>query len=114
MLFNISTNPTQACALQQQALRLRQHYEQAADRRPFTLYLLVVMKKGFVLDKTYIDYLIEGSSITCDVLYVGDDLPLPVALRAHDAAFVAIALFARNHSLIDRVRTLRCTTSAPC
>lgn len=113
MMFNIYGNQEEAWELQRQALLLRQHYRQSSDRTPSTLSVLVIMKEGYLLDNTSIDFLFEGSAIACDVLYVGANLPLPVSLPAHDAVFVAIAQLAQNGALFERVRPLLRTTSAP-
>lgn len=106
LLFNIYGKTGQAWELQHEALQLRRHYSMAADRTPAAIRLLLILKAGFMLDNTPVDFLIEGMDVACELLYVTPDQPLPTALPEHDVAFVALGHFARNASLIERIRPM--------
>ncbi len=113
MLFHIFGDLTKAWSLQHEALQLRQHYQMAADREPATLRLLVIMKAGFLVDNTPLDFLLEGSDIACELLYVTPDAALPAALPPHDLVFIAIGHFQRNQPLFDRILPLLETATGP-
>lgn len=113
MLFHIFGELTDADQLLAEALRQRQHYQLAADRQPATLRLLVLMRSGFLLDNTPVDFLVEGSGISCELLYIVDGATLPAVLPAHDAVFVAVGHFDRNRSLFDRMEPLLRLATGP-
>jgi hypothetical protein len=53
-----------------------------------------------------LEFLIEGSDITLDMLYVSPDMPLPATLPDHDLAMVAVCETDRNRPLLRHIETL--------
>ncbi|WP_197035025.1 RimK family alpha-L-glutamate ligase [Herbaspirillum sp. RV1423] len=106
MLLTLSGNDELAWTFQENAIRLRPHYRLAADRQPASLRLLVIAKPGFMLDNTPVEFLLEGSDVAMDVVYVALDLPLPDRLPDHDLVFVAIAQFVRHRALFEKIGPL--------
>ncbi|MRW89907.1 RimK family alpha-L-glutamate ligase [Duganella sp. FT80W] len=113
MLSHIGGATAQSWELQHEALQLQRHYRTEADRQPSRFRLLVVMRSGFMLDNTPLDFLLEDSSIACEWLYVLPDLPLPEQLPEHDAVFIAIGHLERNRQLFDRLLPLLRSTRRP-
>lgn len=75
---------------QRQALALSQLYHVRRPSQKASLRLLALLAPGDPTANTPIEYLLDGSDVALDVLYLGDGLPLPVALPEHDALFIGI------------------------
>jgi hypothetical protein len=68
----------------------------AADRTR----VLAFMSSGDYLANMPIEFLLDRSSVTLDMVYVAPGLPLPPSLPDHDVAFVAVAESAENQPLL--------------
>ena len=87
-LFSIFGNREFALDMQAKALEMSTVYRIEGTARP-AIRLLALMTVGDATDNTPLDYLIEGSDIRLDLLYVMPDRPLPPVLPDHDVAIVA-------------------------
>jgi hypothetical protein len=89
-----------ALALQQHAVQTQPLYHMAAAR-PATLRLLALVSRGDFLANTPLEFLIADSDVSLDIFYVGEGVPAPATLPAHDALIVAIGESAANRPLLQ-------------
>jgi hypothetical protein len=68
--------------------------------------LLAILSPGDLAQNNVLEFLIEESDITLDMLYVGPDLPLPASVPDHDLAMVAICETVRNRPLLKHIEAL--------
>src|ERR1019366_250381 len=92
---------TQALALDIQPLYRLQGSADAAGIR-----LLAILSPGDLAENNALEFLIEGSDITLDMLYVSPGMPFPPALPDHDVAMVAVCETDRNRPLLQHLETL--------
>ena len=87
------------------ALDLRQMYRIASATGP-GIRLLGIFSPGDLAQNNALEFLIEGSDIRLDMLYVGPDLPFPETLPDHDLAMVAVCETDRNRPLLRHLERL--------
>lgn len=92
-----------ALQLQRQALKLRQHYTLASNPRGAGLRLLAIMAPGEIMANTPLEFLVENSDVSLELLYVGEGLPAPRQIPEHDVAFLAVCESDRNQRLLNRL-----------
>ena len=94
-------------ALQAHALALQRVYRRppavASDNG---LRLLAFTAPGDFLANTPLEFLLEGSSITLDMVYVIPGLPLPQPLPDHDVALVAATELEDNRAILGEIAAL--------
>ncbi|MHB9117531.1 MAG: ATP-grasp domain-containing protein [Burkholderiales bacterium] len=106
IVFQLTGSREMGLELQEKALKIRQLYHQPPAEGPAGLKLLAIMRPGDMMDNTPLDFLLEGSDVALDILYVSSDLPFPASLPEHDVLFVAIGQSDRNQFLLDQVGNL--------
>lgn len=77
-------------ASQAQALKIRRHYRLPAKGEP-ALRLLALMHPGDLAANAPLEFLVQGSDVTLDMLFLDPDAPLPDVLPEHDLIIVGIA-----------------------
>ena len=106
-IFQLKQNRDFALAMQREALKLQRVFHQPAKRFPVRLRLLAIFGEGDLMANTPVEFLVENSDISLDMLYVTADFsPLDIQLQqlpAHDAIFVAIAESEENRPLLHKV-----------
>jgi hypothetical protein len=105
-IAQLQGRPDDRLALQAMALKLARVFHQPpalASARP--LRLLALMAPGDFMANIPIEFMLHGSDIALDMLYVLEDEPLP-QLPPHDVALVAIAESSKNQALLRRLATL--------
>jgi hypothetical protein len=88
------------------ALEVRQLYRLDCSAPSAAVRLLAILSPGDLAQNNVLEFLIEESDITLDMLYVGPDLPLPASLPDHDVAMVAICETDRNRPLLKHIEGL--------
>ena len=88
---------------QQLALELRQHFHMPAPSGRQAIRLLALMGTGDFMANTPLDFLLEGSDVALDMVYVGPGLPFPPALPEHDVLFVAVGESEENQPLLHQL-----------
>jgi hypothetical protein len=68
--------------------------------------LLAFLSPGDLAENNILEFLIEESDISLDLLYVSPDIPLPPILPEHDLAMVAVCETDRNRPLLQHLETL--------
>ena len=90
-------------ATQAQALKIQQHYQLPAATGVARIRLLAIVSAGDLMANTPLEFLIEGSDVALDLLFVDDKLPLPAILPEHDLAFVALGESDHNRPLLNHI-----------
>jgi glutathione synthase/RimK-type ligase-like ATP-grasp enzyme len=70
--------------------------------KPVNLRLLALMAQGDLMVNTPLEFLLENSDVSLDVLYIAPNLPLP-ALPEHDVLFVAIGYSDATVPLLNEI-----------
>ncbi|HEY5225644.1 MAG TPA: hypothetical protein VIJ06_02525 [Methylovirgula sp.] len=99
---------------QAQALSTQRLYRLAPALETATpLRLLAFMAPGDFMANTPIEFLLEGSNVRLDILYVSPGQPLPDLIPAHDLAFVAIAESEEHRPLLEEMRAVAANWPVP-
>ena len=95
------------CGLSVQAMALdqRQLYR-VGDGDCGGIRLLALVTPGDLAENNTVEFLVEGSDITLDLLYVAPDLPFPETLPEHDVAMVAVCESDRNRRRLKHIEKL--------
>ncbi|BBP03870.1 hypothetical protein TPL01_04390 [Sulfuriferula plumbiphila] len=105
-LLQLQGNRDAALAVQAQALEMQQLYHMPAANGAAAMRLLAIMGPGDLMANTPLEFLVEGSDIALDMLYVAPHLSLPAILPEHDVAFVAVGESDQNRPLLQYVADL--------
>ena len=97
-----------ACALSVQglALEIQQVFRLPGSGDSAGIRLLSFQRPGDLTENNALEFLVEGSDITLDMLYVAPDTPLPATLPDHDLAIVAVCENPRNLPLLKHIESL--------
>lgn len=106
IIFQLTGNREMGLELQEKALRIRQLYHLPAANGQTGIRLLAIMRPGDMMDNTPVDFLLEGSDVALDLLYVSPDLSFPESLPDHDLLIVAIGESDQNQALLEQVGKL--------
>jgi hypothetical protein len=113
-IAHIQGRPGDRAALQAWALELQRIYRQPAAGAPSPpMRVLALMAPGDFMANMPIAFLLEGSSVTLDMVYVSSGLPLPQPLPDHDVALVAVAESNENQALLRELAALVRTWPRP-
>ena len=93
-------------SLQALALKLQQVYHLAPSGHAAGIRLLSISCPGDLSENNALEFLLEGSDIALDTLYVSPDIPLPARLPDYDVAMVAICESDRNRPLLAYAASL--------
>lgn len=104
----IQGRPDDRAALRARAFELTRVFRQPAATTCSNIRVLAFMSGGSYLANMPVEFLLDGSGVTLDMVYVLPGLRLPAQLPDHDVAFVAVAEFDENQPLLrDLAGTLR-------
>src|ERR1039457_4943944 len=93
-------------SLQGLALDIQPLYHLRAAARGAGIRLLAILSPGDLAENNILEFLIEASDISLDMLYVSPDMPFPAALPDHDLVMVAVCESDRNRPLLQNLETL--------
>ena len=80
-----------ALAMQAEAVRVQPLYSLPSKQARPGLRLLVIMGLGDLMSNTPIEFLLEDSDVTLDLLYLTSEAPWPEVVPEHDVMMVAMA-----------------------
>jgi glutathione synthase/RimK-type ligase-like ATP-grasp enzyme len=100
-IFTFKGQCDMAQSTQALALRLQQHYTLRPQGGRVGLRLLALMTPGDYLDNTPLEFLLEGSDVQLDLLFLGPGLPFPDPLPGHDLIFMAARQSDENLPILD-------------
>ncbi len=89
-------------ATQAQALKIERHYRLPATREP-ALRLLALMHHGDLAANAPLEFLVQDSDVTLEMLFLDPAEPFPETLPEHDLAIVAIAESTDGAALLERI-----------
>ncbi|UHL63263.1 RimK family alpha-L-glutamate ligase [Paralcaligenes sp. KSB-10] len=92
-----------ALAIQAEALAMQSRYFLPARHAKPGLRLLVLMGPGDFMANTPVEFLVEDSDVSLELLYLGDKAELPASLPDHDVLMVAMAESDANLPLLKRL-----------
>ncbi len=99
-LLQLKGNHDIAMSMQAEALKMQQLFQQPAATSPCKIKLLAIMSPGDLMANTPIQFLVEGTDIALDMLYVAPDMPLPATLPEHDLVFISVGESDENKALL--------------
>ncbi len=91
MVLQLLSRPRTARVIQERALELRRTYHLPAPKGRAEIRLLAIMSPGSLMANTPLDFLLEDSAVSLDMIFVSEELPLPETIPEHDIVFVAVA-----------------------
>jgi hypothetical protein len=97
--------------LQMGALSIQRLYRQPSAETG--LRLLAFMAPGDFLANTPLEFMLQDTNVTLDMVYVVPGWPLPQPLPAHDVAIVAATELAENRAVLDQLATILPTWPRP-
>jgi hypothetical protein len=92
-----------ALAVQAEALRVQRDYVLPSERALPALRLLVIMGPGDLMANTPVEFLVEDSDVTLQLMYLTLDYEWPETVPDHDVMLVAVAESAANQPLLQRL-----------
>ena len=111
-IMELDFAPEVAMKLQAQALQLRQHYSlPAADKE--SVRVLALMAPGELMANAPLEFLVQDSDVTLEMLYLSPELPVPSTLPEHDVLFVAVNESDANRPVLELIETLVQSSSRP-
>lgn len=98
--------------LQRHALDVQRHYRQLPASGD-GIGLLAFMVPGDFLANTPVEFLLEGSDVRLDIVYVVPGLPLPDPLPEHDVVLVAATEIEGNRPAMEEIARLVAGSTKP-
>jgi glutathione synthase/RimK-type ligase-like ATP-grasp enzyme len=111
-IMQLDLAPDVALDLQAQALQLQQRYILPAEGKE-TIRMLALMAPGELMTNAPLEFLVQDSDITLEMLYVSPELPVPAVLPEHDVLFVAVNESDANRPILELIASLVKTSSRP-
>ncbi|MGZ3240503.1 MAG: ATP-grasp domain-containing protein [Burkholderiaceae bacterium] len=102
-ILQLTGNRDIALATQMQALEIQQIYRVPAATPEPKIKLLALMAPGDLMANTPLEFLLEDSDVTLDMLYIAPGLTAMPELPEHDVMFVAIGECDENRSLLNEL-----------
>ena len=93
-------------SMQALALDIQQLYRIRCSADSAGIHLLAILCPGDLAENNALEFLVEGSDITLDLLYVAPGIPFPATLPDHDLAMVAVCETDRNRPLLQLMESL--------
>ena len=93
-------------SVQALALEIQQVYHLPCPTNSVGVRLLSILRPGDLAENNVLEFLVEGSDIALDLLYVGPDIPFPEILPEHDVAMVAVCESEPNRPLLEHIERL--------
>jgi len=110
----IQGRPKDRAVLRKRAFELSRIFRlPAAHQTADLVKALVFMSGGDSLANMPIEFVLDGSDISLDIVFVTPDLPLPQPLPEHDVAFVAVAESEENQPVLRNLTELLRSWSQP-
>ena len=103
----IQGRPDDRALLRARAFKLTRVFRQPpADAAPGAVRVLAFMSGGHYLANMPIEFLLDGSNVTLDMVFVAPGVPLQQPLPDHDVAFVAVAESDENQPVLRELAGL--------
>lgn len=103
-VFRLLFKPAVAETLQSRALDISRCYHLPAPGGTAEVRLLAFMTPGDLMANAPLDFLLEGSRISLDMVYVDARTQVPAEIPEHDIAYVAVADSDENLPVLEMLR----------
>lgn len=100
ILLLLSGQADQGLAVQAQALEMGPLFRRVHGDGS-GLRVLAIFTPGGMMANTPLDFLLEGSDIRLDMLFIGQGVPLPTDIPEHDVAFLAVGESSANVAVLS-------------
>jgi len=101
-ILQLKGNRDVGLALQAQALQLHQLYRRPACGGRAAIRLLAIMAPGDLMANTPLEFLLQDSGVTLEMLYIVPEMPFP-AFPEHDLVFIAVCESEQNRALLQQL-----------
>lgn len=101
-VLQLTGNRANALAVQAEAIAVQPRYV-LPSQRPEGLRLLVIMGPGDLMSNTPVEFLVEQSDVTLELLYLTPSGAFPDEVPLHDVLLVAVAESEANRPLLQRL-----------
>jgi len=106
ILAQLAGERDRGLALQAQALEIQRCYLGPAGTESIPLRLLAFVAPGDLMANTPVEFLLEGSAVSLDLVYVVPGRPLPQPLPEHELAVVAVGESDENRAALRELAQL--------
>jgi glutathione synthase/RimK-type ligase-like ATP-grasp enzyme len=113
IILHLKGNRELGLALQSQALALQQTYRLGPNVEPAGTHLLALLSPGDLTQNNVVEFLVEGSDIVLDMLYVLPNSDLSANVPESDVLMVAVSESDRNRPLLKHVEDFIQSWSRP-
>jgi hypothetical protein len=114
ILANLMGRRHERLVLQAHALEVQRLYRQPAKSDgPAGLRVLALMTPGDFMANVPLEFLLENSTVTLDILYLIPGTPLPDRLPAHDVAFAAVTELDQNREAFRQLAVVTSSWARP-
>ena len=96
-------SPQVALTMQTLAIKTQQIFHFPRADTPVRLRMLAVLGPGDLMANSPVEFLIEGSQISLDMVYITPTMQLPDHLPEHDVLYVAIGESDQNQALLAQL-----------
>ncbi len=104
-VLQLKGNKDVGLAVQDQALQVQQLYRRPACGGT-AIRLLAIMAPGDLMANTPLEFLVQGSDVALEMLYIVPGQPFPPRLPEHDVVFIAVCESDRNQALLQQLEVL--------
>lgn len=98
----LTGHPENARAVQAEAIAISSHYSLPSKQAKAGLRLLVLKGPGDLMANTPVEFLVEDSDVSMELVYLTEKAELPKNLPDHDVMMVAIGESDTNQPLLER------------
>jgi glutathione synthase/RimK-type ligase-like ATP-grasp enzyme len=102
-VLQLTGNRSDAMAVQAEAVALQPRYQLPAKADGPGLRLLVLMGLGDLMANTPVEFLVQDSDVSLELMYLTLDAEWPEAVPDHDVMMVAVAESEKNQPLLARI-----------
>jgi hypothetical protein len=110
----VQGRPHDRVSLQEMALKVQRIYrQQPVGEARGLLRVLAFLSPGVLMDNMPVEFLLEHSNVSLDMVYVAPGLPLPDPLPPHDVALVCVSESRENQALLRELSSLLASWPRP-
>jgi hypothetical protein len=110
----VQGRPYDRVSLQEMALKVQRVYrQQPVGDASGALRVLAFLSPGVLMDNMPVEFLLEHSNVSLDMVYVVPGLPLPDLLPPHDVALVCVGESRENQALLRELSSLLASWPRP-
>jgi hypothetical protein len=110
----VQGRPDDRASLQDMALKVQRIYrQQPVGDASESLRVLAFLSPGVLMDNMPVEFLLEHSNVSLDMVYVAPGLPLPDPLPPHDVALVCVSESRENQALLRELSSLLASWPRP-